>query len=208
MELLLNVHTIEIGSIKVDMYLPDPESVRKKYAAEKIRDTETPFPFWAKIWPSAFALAEYLSGHPDIIRGKKVLELAGGLGLPSIVAAMYAEHVCYSDYIQNAVDVARKNMELNQLANVDCRVYNWSHLPDDLSTDILLLSDINYEPKEFDQLITVCEKFLLSGTTIILTTPGRIMAKDFIARLDKWNNEKSEMTVDSENPVYVYLLKQ
>jgi predicted nicotinamide N-methyase len=208
MELLLNLHTIEIGSIKVDMYVPDPESVRKKYAVEKTRDTETPFPFWAKIWPSAFALAEYLNGNPDIIKGKSVLELAGGLGLPSIVAAMYAEHVCYSDFIQNAVDVAKKNMELNQLANVDCRVYNWHYLPEDLSVDILLLSDINYEPKEFDQLIAVCEKFLLSGTTIILTTPGRIMAKDFIDRLDKWNYEKSGMTVDSENPVYVYLLKQ
>ena len=208
MELLLNLHTIEIGSIKVDMYVPDPESVRKKYAVEKTRDTETPFPFWAKIWPSAFALAEYLNGNPDIIKGKSVLELAGGLGLPSIVAAMYAEHVCYSDFIQNAVDVAKKNMELNQLANVDCRVYNWHYLPEDLSVDILLLSDINYEPKEFDQLIAVCEKFLLCGTTIILTTPGRIMAKDFIGRLDKWNYEKSEMTVDSENPVYVYLLKQ
>jgi predicted nicotinamide N-methyase len=208
MELLLNIHTIEIGSIKVDMYVPDSESVRKTYAADKIRDTETPFPFWAKIWPSAFALAEYLNGNPDIIKGKKVLELAGGLGLPSMVAAMYAEHVCYSDYIQNAVDVAKKNMELNQLANVDCRVYNWHHLPEDLSADILLLSDINYEPMEFDQLVVVCEKFLSSGTTIILSTPGRIMAKDFIDRLDKWRNEKSEMTVNSENPVYIYVLKQ
>ena len=151
------------------------------------------FPFWAKIWPSALAMAEYLQRNQDMLNGKKVLEMAAGLGLPSIVAAIYAEQVCCSDYMQDAVDVAKKNMVLNQLPNVDCRVFNWRHLPDDLSADILLLSDVNYEPAEFDQLISVCQKFLLNGTTIILTTLGRIMAKDFIDRLYNRVKEKAEI---------------
>ena len=92
-------------------------------------------------WQSTF------NRHPDIINGKKVLELAAGLGLPSIVAAHYAEHVCCSDYIEDAVDAARQNVLHNRLHNVDCRVYNWNDLPDDLSADILLMSDVNYEPE-------------------------------------------------------------
>jgi methyltransferase-like protein 23 len=208
MDLPLNLHTIEIGSIRIEMYLPDPESVRKKYDAEKIGDTENPFPFWAKIWPSAFALAKYLNENPDIIKGKKVLELAGGLGLPSLIASHYAKKVCCSDYLEEAVAVVRQSVLHNGINNMDCRVYNWYSLPEELPADVLLLSDVNYEPAVFDQLIKVCEKFLQQGTRIILATPGRIMAKDFVDRLDKWNIEKTEMNVDSENPVYVFLLKQ
>lgn len=207
MELSLNLITIEIGSLKIDMYVPDPEAVRQKYEEDKIMDPEAPFPFWAKIWPSALAMAEYLQRNGDLLKGKKVLEMAAGLGLPSIVAAIYAEQVCCSDYMQDAVNIEKKNMVLNQLVNVDCRLYNWRHLPDDLSADILLLSDVNYEPAEFAQLIAVCQKFLLNGTTIILSTPGRIMAKDFIDRLYNRVKEKKETTVNTDNLVYVFLLQ-
>jgi predicted nicotinamide N-methyase len=96
----------------------------------------------------------------------------------------------------------------NRIDNIDCAVYNWNNLPKDLSADVLLLSDVNYEPDVFDQLIIVCEKFLFSVTTIILTTPGRIVAKEFIYRLDKWVKEKFERAPDSENPVYVFLLRK
>ena len=208
MELSLNLNTIEIGSIKIDIYVPDPESVRQNYEADKNREPESPFPFWAKIWPSAFALGEYLNRHPDFVKGKRVLELAGGLGLPSIVASHYAEKVCFSDYLEEAVAVVRKTVLHNRLYNIDCAVYNWNSLPKELSADVLLLSDVNYEPEVFDQLIKVCEKFLFSGTTIILATPGRIIARNFIYRLDKWVKGKFEMAVDSENPVYVFLIKK
>lgn len=208
MELSLNLKTLEIGSVKIEMYIPDPESVRQKYALEKTRYPETPFPFWARIWPSATALAEYLIGNPGIVKGKRVLELAGGLGLPSIVAAHYAEQVCCSDYIEEAVAVVSQTVWHNRIHNIDCKVYDWYNLPDTLSADVLLLSDVNYAPEVFDQLIMVCEKFLYSGTTIVLATPGRIMAKEFISRLEKWVKEKFEKAVDSEDPVYVFLLEK
>ncbi|MGL6269834.1 MAG: class I SAM-dependent methyltransferase [Chitinophagaceae bacterium] len=208
MELSLNLHTIEIGSIKIDIFVPAPESIRQIYTADKISNPETPFPFWAKIWPSAFALAEYLNRNQNILKGKMVLELAGGLGLPSMVASHYAERVCCSDYLEEAVAVVRRTVLHNRMSNIDCAVYDWYNLPDALSADVLLLSDINYEPEIFDQLMMVCEKFLLSGTTIILSTPGRIMAKEFISRIDKWVKEKFELATDSDNPIYIFLLHQ
>ena len=206
MQLLLNLQTFTFGALNIELIVPDPESVRKWYEQEKRRDLEAPFPFWAKVWPSALAMADYLQQHPDIITGKKVLELAAGHGLPSIVAAHYAEKVCCSDYLENAVVAARQNVLHNRLSNVDCRVYDWNDLPDDLSADILLMSDVNYEPEDFDQLIAVCEKFLLRGTTIILTTPGRIMAKEFVSRLDTWCVEKSEIPVNADTIIFLYKL--
>lgn len=206
MQPILNLQSFAFGTLNIELFVPDPDAVRKGYEQEKRRDLEAPFPFWAKVWPSAIAMAEYLQLHPDIITGKKVIELAAGLGLPSIVAAHYAEKVCCSDYLENAVDTAKQNVLHNRLQNVDCRVYDWNDLPDDLSTDILLMSDVNYEPADFDQLIALCEKFLLRGTTIILTTPGRIMAKEFVSRLDTWCVEKSEIPVRADTIIFLYKL--
>lgn len=206
MQPLLNLQTFAFGELNIKLFVPDPESVRKWYEQEKRRDLEAPFPFWAKVWPSAIAMASYLQQHPDIITGKKVLELAAGLGLPSIAAAHYAEKVCCSDYLEDAVDAARQNVLLNSLSNVECLVYDWNDLPDDLTADILLMSDVNYEPEDFDQLIAVFEKFLLRGTTIILTTPGRIMAKEFVSRLDTWCVEKSEIPVNADTIIFLHKL--
>ena len=203
---ILNLQSFAFGTLNIELFVPDPDAVRKGYEQEKRRDLEAPFPFWAKVWPSAIAMAEYLQLNPDIITGKKVLELAAGLGLPSIVAAHYAETVCCSDYLEDAVDSARQNILHNRLSNVDCKLYDWNDLPDDLIADILLMSDVNYEPAEFDQLIALFEKFLLRGTTIILTTPGRIMAKEFVSRLDTWCVEKSEIPVNADTIIFLYKL--
>jgi predicted nicotinamide N-methyase len=206
MQPILNIQSFAFGTLNIELFVPDSEAVRKGYEQEKIRNPEAPFPFWAKVWPSALAMAEYLQLHPDIITGKNVLELASGLGLPSIVAAHYAEKVCCSDYLELAVDLARQNVLHNRLSNVDCRVYNWNDLPDDLSADILLMSDVNYEPADFDQLIAVCKKFLFRRTTIIITTPGRMMAKEFVNRLDTWCVEKSEIPANADTIIFLYKL--
>lgn len=49
--------------------------------------------------------------------------------------------------------------------------------------DTLLLSDVNYEPKVFDELLKVSEHFLSNNVTIIISTPQRLVAKPFINRL-------------------------
>jgi predicted nicotinamide N-methyase len=202
----LILQSFAFGALNIELFVPDPDAIRNWYELVKVGDPQAPFPFWAKVWPSAIAMADYLQQNPDIITGKNVLELAAGLGLPTLVAAQYADHVCCSDYINEAVHVAKQNVLLNRLMNVDCQVYDWNHLPEDLSADILLMSDVNYQPEEFDQLTTVCERFLLRGTVIILTTPGRIMAKEFVSRLDTWCVEKSEIPVNADTTVYLYKL--
>ncbi len=117
---LLNLQTFAFGALNIELFVPDPESVRKWYELEKRRDLDAPFPFWAKVWPSAIAMTSYLQQHPDIITGKKVLELAAGLGLPSIAAAQYAEKVCCSDYLEGAVDAARQNVLPSGCSHSSC----------------------------------------------------------------------------------------
>src|SRR2546425_7729629 len=46
-----------------------------------------PPPFWAFAWAGGQALARYVLDHPDLVRGRSVLDLATGSGLVAIAAA-------------------------------------------------------------------------------------------------------------------------
>ena len=168
----------------VNLSIPDPTKLPK-----------SPTAFYAKLWPSAIALAEFITTNPAFIANKNVLELAAGLGLPGMVAAHIASEVTISDYIPEAVELMKSSVVLNGLTNVRCELLDWYNLPTDLTTDVLLLSDINYDPEAFEVLYQVLGGFLASGTTIILATPQRLMAKPFIERLLAFCTMQEEVQV-------------
>ena len=45
-------------------------------------------PYWARPWPSAVALAQELLRRPDLVAGRRVCEVAAGLGVATIAAAL------------------------------------------------------------------------------------------------------------------------
>jgi predicted nicotinamide N-methyase len=171
------------GPYEIRLMVPDPVAVKEAYILQQSKNREFPFPYWAKIWPAAKAMAEFLATNPGYINGKKILEIAAGLGLPSMVAAQLAREVIVSDYLPEAVEMISQSVMLNGYTNVECRVINWNKLPAALEADVLLLSDINYEPSDFEQLKKLIQYFLSKKTTVILTTPQRLIAKSFIEEM-------------------------
>jgi predicted nicotinamide N-methyase len=200
---------LERPGYSIDLFVPDAQEVQDTYFQQKQVQTQVPFPHWTKLWPAGLAMADFIYQHPELVQDKNVLELAAGLGLPGFVAARYAKTVCCSDYLQEAVDTMTRTAQHLQLSNVTCQVLDWNYLPDDLATDILLLSDINYDPEQFDQLYQVLQRFLHQDTTILLTTPQRLMAKPFIEKLLHYCKQQYEMTVfyqQQRTPVSLLLL--
>lgn len=193
----LQLQHIQRPGYTIDLYIPNAPEVQNIYFQQRQVHTAVPFPHWTKLWPAALALSDFIFNHPELVKDKKVLELAAGLGLPSFVAARYANKVCCSDYLKEAVDAMNKTVQHLQLTNVSCELLDWNHLPDDLTTDVLLLSDINYDREQFDQLYQVLQRFIQQGTFIILTTPQRLMAKPFIEKLLPLCKQQYEMTADN-----------
>ena len=70
-------------------------------------------------------------------------------------------------------------------------------MPDDFSADVLLLSDVNYDPVAFDSLYLMMEKLIQNNTTIILATPQRLMAKPFIEKIEHWCIVKTTQLVNN-----------
>jgi predicted nicotinamide N-methyase len=176
------VHLTQIGAEKA-IYIPAYEAVKAIYEALLELDPATPFPYWAKVWPSAIALLDVLKAHPHLIQNKHVLEIGAGIGLPSLMMANITKSIQVSDYNLEAVELLRKNIEHLELENTEALKLDWNALPEAIHPEVLILSDVNYDPTQFETLTKLIEKFIHQGSTVILSTPQRIMASTFVLAL-------------------------
>ncbi len=191
-------YPIELTQISAEkaIYTPNYELVKEIYTSLLIMDPNTPFPFWAKLWPSSIALLDVLKAHPHLIQNKHVLEIGAGIGLPSLMMAGVAKSIQISDYDKEAVALLQKNIEHLQLQNAEALQLDWNAIPENLQLDVILLSDVNYDPGQFDVLIHLIDKFMNQGCAIILSTPQRIMASPFVQKLEAYITDRYEALVD------------
>ena len=177
-----SVQLTQIGAEKA-IYIPAYDAVKIIYTDLLALDPATPFPYWAKVWPSAIALLDVLKAHPHLIQNKHVLEIAAGIGLPSLMMADIAKSIQISDYDKEAVALLQKNIEYLQLQNAEALRLDWNALPETIHPEVVILSDVNYDPTQFETLTKLIEKFIHQGSTVILSTPQRIMASTFVLAL-------------------------
>lgn len=167
------------------IYIPDYEQVKEVYEAILIDHPAEPFPYWAKLWPSSLALVQFFKTHPDFIKDKTVLEIGAGIGLPSLMIAGIAKAIQVSDNAPDAVALLEKNIQHLTLNNAQAMELDWNRVPDSIKPDVVLLSDVNYNPKQFDGLLQLITKLIAEGTTVILSTPQRITASPFITAIQQ-----------------------
>jgi predicted nicotinamide N-methyase len=73
-------------------------------------------PFWASAWVGGQGLARYILDHPEVARGRRVLDLGSGSGLVAIAAAMAgAREVVANDIDPYAMSVIEMNAHLNHV---------------------------------------------------------------------------------------------
>jgi predicted nicotinamide N-methyase len=194
-------YPIQLTQISAEkaIYIPLYEGVQEVYTSLLNLDPNTPFPFWAKLWPSSIALLDVLKAQPHLIQNKHVLEIGAGIGLPSLMMADIARSVLISDYDKEAVALMKKNIEHLQLQNAEALQLDWKNVPENLNPEVVILSDVNYDPAQFDVLISLIYKFLNQGSSIILSTPQRIMASPFVQKLEAYIIERHEAMVDEND---------
>jgi predicted nicotinamide N-methyase len=167
----------ELGTMMVPMILPDPQAVQQAFTWGELGS-----PFWSRVWPSARALGQYLVRDPDLVRGKRVLEIAAGLGLPSIVAARLGAQVHCTEAELLALEWIQASARANEI-ELEVSTWNWDHQDPPPACDVLLLSDVNYELAAFARLNALLQEVLHRGVTVLLSTPQRLMARPFIEGL-------------------------
>lgn len=133
--------------------------------------------FGDEVWPGALALAEALVGGgalgPAVVRGKTVLELGAGFGLPGLAAAaLGAARVVLSDLaeslprLRRAVAAARRD---HGLVTLEARVLEWGvFAPGDEQFDVVLCADCVYREALAGPLIATLRRFTRPGTSLVL----------------------------------------
>jgi predicted nicotinamide N-methyase len=122
-----------------------------------------PAPYWAFCWGAGQALARYLIDHPQLVRGKRVVDFGAGSGVAGIAAALAgASRVTAVDIDPTALRVAECNAQLNGVT-----IDSASAVPDDWQ--VLLASDVLYETGNEHWLLTAAA----SGREVLLSDPLR-----------------------------------
>eukprot|EP00976_Prorocentrum_cordatum_P095657 1190263-Prorocentrum_minimum.AAC.1 len=66
------------------------------------------------IWDASRILSEWCLDNTALLSSKRILELGSGLGVPSLVASLYAKEVIVTDNSQGAIDGLADNIEQNR----------------------------------------------------------------------------------------------
>lgn len=139
-------------------------------------------PYWAELWPSGVALARAVG--VQAWRGRHVVELGCGLGLPAIAAALAGGRVLATDWSHAAVDRAADNAQRNDAA-IDTLVCSWS-APDPIVArgpwDVVLASDVLYERRDVEPLLSALPRLLAAHGEAWIADPGRPPATEFLER--------------------------
>jgi len=146
---------------------------------EEAFEHEEYLPYWAELWPSGIALARVIARRP--LKGRRVLELGCGLGLPAIAAALAGARVLATDWSPDAVAITARNAERNGAA-LDVAVFRWDAAPEELGPPwpLVLASDVLYERRNVDLLLALLPRVAASGGEVWLADPGRAHAPRFL----------------------------
>ncbi|RLN45913.1 hypothetical protein BBJ29_009455 [Phytophthora kernoviae] len=141
-----------------------------------------------KLWDSCLVLTRYLSTRRELLAGKQVIELGSGLGLVGIFCAMLGAHVTLTD-MEEVIPLLAYNIALNfpgleqggastsqSFAKGDAAVlpvakaHPWGEPPRDLPShaDVLVLSDVVYDPEGYVPLVKSLEALATSPETLVL----------------------------------------
>ena len=156
------------------------------------------------LWPASIALAHDVIARAGDVRGKTVLELGAGTGLPGIVAAsLGAARVVQTDRQELALSVCRRNGERNGARAIEYRVADWTSWDDDTRYDVILGADVLYSEPMHEHLRRILATNLAPGGRALLSDPFRSASLRLLESMeaDGWTVAMSKWTVgDAADP--------
>jgi predicted nicotinamide N-methyase len=148
-------------------------------------------PYWSVLWRSGVALAR--DAGDERLRGKRVVELGCGLGVPSLAAARAGATVLATDSEPDAVELVARNAELNGV-ELEAAVVDWTSpaVTEELAArgpfDLVLAADVLYERPTVARMLSLLPRLAPAAW---LADPARPTCEVFLeqARERGWEIE-------------------
>jgi predicted nicotinamide N-methyase len=134
-------------------------------------------PFWAFAWAGGQAVARCVLARPEIVQGRRVLDIACGSGMIAVAAAQSGAARVWANDIDPMCEAA---VSLNAEAN-DVSV-DW--LGGDLleapapPVDVILAGDIFYQKQMAERFLAWLGEAAARGIKVYVGDPGRAYAPD------------------------------
>lgn len=175
-------------------------------------------PYGVALWPSAIALASELASQGAELKGKTVLELGAGTGLPGIVAASLGARVAQTDRQELAMTVCKRNAALNGMGQLEPgqlehRLVDWENWQDTTRYDWILGSDILYGEPMHPHLQRIFETNLAPDGRVLIADPFRGTSLRLMEAMQEqgWNIAVSKWNLGDEaspRPIGVFELSR
>lgn len=129
-------------------------------------------PYWAWCWAGGLALARHVLANPELVAGRRALDLGAGSGLVAIAAAKAgATHVLAVDSDADAVAAAEANAAANAVT-IECL---HADLLDGapIHADVVLVGDLFYDRSVAARATAFLERCAEGGAQVLVGDPGR-----------------------------------
>jgi predicted nicotinamide N-methyase len=165
---------------------------------EELARQGLPPPFWAFAWAGGQALARYLLDHPEVVRGKRVLDFAAGSGLQGIAAGLAGARSVEAVEIDAFACAACR---LNAAANgVEITVTGADIVgSDNPGWDVVLAGDVCYERPAAERITAWLRGLANDDCLVLLGDPGRTyLPRQGLERIIAYGVKTSRELEDSD----------
>jgi predicted nicotinamide N-methyase len=157
---------------EVSLHLADEPIALWEHTERDRGGAQLPPPFWAFAWAGGQAVARYVLDNPDLVRGKRVLDVASGGGLVAIAAAIAGAAATTAVEIDPlAVAAIARNAEAN---HVEINIV----LEDVLDgaggdADVVFAGDVFYSREMTARMLAFVQRARARGAEVLIGDPGR-----------------------------------
>jgi len=139
---------------------------------EELGEMNVPPPYWAFAWAGGQALARYVLDNPELLSGKRIVDLGCGSGLTAIAAMQAgAASVLAADIDRMALAAVRLNAALNGVDIATTADNLLAKAPE--TFDVVLVGDLFYERALADLVSRYIDQAAAQGALVLIGDPQR-----------------------------------
>lgn len=176
---------LPIGGGTLSLVIPDAGSWIRQGAWVAATERGAEPPYWVQVWPASVCVARLLA-RVGSLRGKRVLDLGCGLGVPGTAAASAGAAVTFADREADALAFAFWNgARAASGAAPTAQMVDWSREVVPGVFDVLLLADVSYRPVHHAALRRHVDACLAPGGVVVHAEPQRPESRAFVQWLQE-----------------------
>jgi predicted nicotinamide N-methyase len=127
---------------EIELFLINSDFSQLPLSADEMQAVMDYPAYWAFCWASGQVLAQYITEHPSLVAGKRVLDFGCGSGVVAIAAAKAGAHsVVACDIDSDALQAASINAKHNQVQLTLLKDFDQRQQP----IDLIIAADVLYD---------------------------------------------------------------